>query len=108
MPRPGGKTDMTRGTVMFRLFGRGKRKYQVSFDSRVFHAEKTSYIAGETVRVTFGPIATDTGYDFFTDVQGVDISLGFDRKEGYILTFPMPAQDVKLSFRSHNTMAVKQ
>ena len=53
---------------MFRLFGRGKRKYQVSFDSRVFHAEKTSYIAGETVRVTFGPIATDTSYDFFTDV----------------------------------------
>ncbi len=92
---------------MLRLFGWLKRKYQVSFDSRVFHAKKTSYAAGETVTVSFGPIATDTNYDFITDVQGVNISLAYDETEGYILTFTMPAQDVKLSFKANNTMVVK-
>ena len=85
------------------LFGCGTTKYKLICDSD-FNTEKTSYAEGETVRVTYDLIATDTDYSFYTDSEDVKLKQEYDDRHGYIFTFTMPAHDVTLSVKSRNSM----
>lgn len=85
------------------LLGFGSQKYKVEFDAYGFSSKKTHYAEGATVKVTYDMIATDTDYEFYLDCD--DTKLNIDYENGaYVLTFKMPAHDVKLSVNSRNTM----
>ena len=89
---------------MFCLFGCGKKKYKVDYCGQkdCFTGAEDSYRAGETVRVCYPFIATDTSYSFYLDDE--QINTGYSDKEGFIITFIMPARDVKLYVTHRNTM----
>ena len=85
---------------MLMLFGCGK-KYKLNLPSG-FESKKTSYAAGEEVKVTFNFIATDTDYSFFSDAD--DVKKGYSDSEGYVFTFVMPERDVTFWEESRNSM----
>lgn len=85
------------------LFGCGQQKYKLELDGYGFSSDASSYAEGEMVKVVFGLIATDTNYSFYLDCEDTDLKVNFEN-EAYILTFRMPAHDVKLSVSEKNTM----
>ncbi len=90
------------------LFGCGKTKYDLSFDGSGFKARKHSYAEGETVKCIYGMVATDTSYDFRADSDDVKLDVEFDGNHSYIITFTMPAHDVKISLKKHSTMVIDE
>ena len=86
--------------LMAGLFGCGKQKYKLILPSG-FESKKTSYAAGEEVKVTFSFFATDTDYSFFCDT---DCKQSFSSEEGYVFTFTMPERDVYFWVESRNSM----
>ena len=80
------------------------KKYHVDYcGQKDFYREaRDSYAAGETVRVYFFMIATDTDYSFYLD--GEKIKHGYDSGKGIEITFTMPDHDVKLECGSRNSM----
>ena len=85
------------------LFGCGKQKYKLELDGFGLSSKKTSYEEGAMVKVTFNMIATDTDYSFYLDCDDTKLDHDFEN-EAYVLTFKMPAHDVKLSVSSRNSM----
>ena len=63
---------------------------------------KNSYREGEEVTLYYEMIATDTNYSFLLD--GESINYGYDSSKGFVISFIMPAHDVKLECISINTM----
>ena len=63
---------------------------------------KPSYKTGETVRITYPMIATDTDYTFFLDDEYIRVD--YSESEGFIISFTMPDRDVVLSVEEKNTM----
>ncbi len=88
--------------IMAGLFGCGKQKYKLNFDSSGFESEKTEYAAGEKVTVYYDFIATDTDYHFYSN--DVEMKQSYDDQHGYIFTFTMPDHDVTIQVESHNSM----
>ncbi len=86
------------------LSGCGTTKYKLTFDGYGLESAGTSYAEGEKVTVTYDMIATDTDYSFSADSDDVKLDRDFDGSHGYVLTFTMPAHDVKISVKSRNTM----
>ena len=87
------------------LFGCGEKKYRLSFDDEFgFRSEKSSYAAGEQVRVVYDLIASDTDYSFRIEPEEVELHREYDGTQGYVFTFTMPAQDVFMSVESRNSM----
>ena len=64
---------------MLSLFGCGKQKYDLKLPSG-FESKKTSYAAGEEVKVTYPFVATDTDYSFYSDADGM--KQGYTDSEG--------------------------
>lgn len=85
------------------LFGCGKQKFQVNFDSSGFESKKTSYAPGDEVTVYYNMIATDTDYSFSIDYD-VELKMEFDGQHGYVFTFIMPEHDVTMHVDSVNSM----
>ena len=90
--------------MMFTLFGCGRTKHQLIFDDFGFKSQKSAYRAGETVRVYYDMIATDTDYRFWLDDDSVEMKQGYDDQHGYVFTFTMPDHDVTLHCDSYNSM----
>lgn len=86
------------------LFGCRKPKYRLLFDGNGFETRKTLYAEGETVKVYFRMIATDTDYHFWLDDEDIKLNRDYDDRHGYIFTFTMPDHDVTLHKESHNSM----
>lgn len=92
------------GIMILCLSGCNTTRYKLDLGGYDFVSERTSYAAGEKVTVIYDMIATDTDYSFYTDSEDVELEQDYDEKRGYVLTFKMPAHDVKLGVRSRNTM----
>ena len=94
------------GIVLFGLFGCGKKgpEYKIDFggDEQFYQGAKESYREGEEVTLYYDLIATDTDYKFLLD--GESINFGYDDDHGFIITFTMPAHDVKLECEMKNSM----
>ena len=89
--------------IMLSVSGCGAQKYKLNFDGYGFESKKTEYAEGETVKVYYGLIATDTDYHFYID-DDVEMRQSYDDKHGFILTFKMPDHDVTLHEESRNSM----
>ena len=84
--------------------GMFSKKYKLNFDGDDFAYKnvKSGYKEGENVTVYFDMIATDTNYSFFVDDEL--INPGYETSLGYIISFKMPAHDVKIKCISQNSM----
>ena len=91
------------GIMVIGLFGCGQQKYNLELDGYGLSAKKTTYAEGATVKVTYDMIATDTDYSFYLDCDDTKLNCDFEN-EAYVLTFKMPAHNVKLSVSSRNSM----
>lgn len=91
------------GILVIGLLGCGPQKYKLELDGYGFSSPKTHYAEGATVKVTFDLIATDTDYSFYLDCDDTELDIDYDNG-AYVMTFVMPAHDVKLSMSSRNTM----
>ncbi|MBQ6261993.1 MAG: hypothetical protein IJK58_00580 [Clostridia bacterium] len=94
------------GIVLFGLLGCGKKgpEYKIDFggDEAFYEGAKGSYREGEEVTLYYGLIATDTDYKFLLD--GESLNYDYDEDRGFIITFTMPAHDVKLECETKNSM----
>ena len=99
---------MIAGVMMMGLFGCGKAKYRVNFESEwdkeCFSGVKDSYAGGERVKLVFGRefIGTDTDYEFYVDDERV--SANYSESKGFIINFTMPDHDVTVKVNSVNSM----
>ena len=87
--------------IMLSLFGCGKKKYELILDNSL-ESKKTSYAAGEQVKVCCSLIATDTDYNFFSN--DVKMQQDYTNEDGYVLSLIMPAHDVKIMVSMRNSM----
>ena len=89
---------------MFGLFGCGEKKYKVDFGGQqsAYDNAKKSYRAGEQVELHFKYIATDTDYHFYLD--GEELNYSYDDQHGFVIRFIMPDHDVRLSYKTVNSM----
>lgn len=78
-------------------------KYHVTLDSGllVFEKDQEYYEEGEEVVIIMEEMATDTDYTFY--INGEYIQPRWENN-GFVLRFPMPAEDVIVSLTSENTM----
>ena len=81
-----------------------RKKYSVDYGGCEFFYKnaKKKYKAGEKVTVYYDLIATDTSYTFYLD--GEELNVGYSDKNGFEISFVMPAKDVKLTVTMRNTM----
>lgn len=91
------------GIMILGLFGCGQHKYKLELDGYGLSSKDSSYAEGSLVKVILGLIATDTDYSFYLDCDDTELKVDFEN-EAYVITFRMPAHDVKLSMRERNTM----
>lgn len=91
------------GALMFGFSGCGK-KYKVDYGTSkgAFDNAKDSYRAGQKVELYFSMIATDTDYSFYVDGQLVNPK--YDNSKGYVIAFTMPEHDVRVGYKSVNSM----
>ncbi len=92
------------GLMLTMLFACSSQKYKLDFAGQEsnFEGAKKAYKEGEKVTLYFPYIATDTDYSFYVD--GERINPGYDEGKGYVIEFTMPAHDVKVGYRSVNSM----
>lgn len=83
-----------------------EKLYKVDLCGREYDYEdpKTEYAAGDTVRLHFDVVATDTDYNFFLDDESIEFKVEYDGVNGFYIIFTMPDHDVKVDYRSRNTM----
>ena len=79
-------------------------KYKIDYEGKMnqFKGAKEEYRAGTVVKLTYGPVATDTDYHFTLDGENVKTEIG--KNECFTLTFTMPEHDATLRVYSENTM----
>lgn len=79
-------------------------RYRVDYcgAKELFKHARDSYRAGSTVTLYYPAVATDTDYTIY--LNGEPIRYTYDDRRGFIITFVMPAQDVKLEVESRNSM----
>lgn len=92
------------GAVLIFMSGCDNTNYSVDYcgTKNSFENAKDVYAAGEKVTLYFPFIATDTDYHFY--VEGADFNTDYDDAKGYIISFVMPENDVKVWFDSVNSM----
>ena len=78
-------------------------RYKVICTEGLFINVKSSYKAGQSVRVYFPMVATDTDYIFYLDGERISSS-GYSDLKGYTIEFIMPDHDVELTYESKNSM----
>ena len=62
--------------------------------------------AGQTVRLCYRFVATDTSYEFYVD--GERFNPGYSHETGYIIEFVMPEHDVNINHTRRNTMVIEE
>ena len=89
---------------MFMFSCTKEEKYHIDFcgQAGMYENAKESYRAGETVKLYFPFIATDTDYSFLLDGEGINYL--YEDKYGFVITFQMPDHDVTLEMQSRNSM----
>lgn len=82
----------------------GAKRYRVDYcgAKELFQRARDSYRAGSTVTLYYPHVATDTDYTIY--LNGEPIRYTYDDRRGFIITFVMPAHDVRLEVESRNTM----
>lgn len=85
------------------LTSRKTEKYTVICIDSLFENVKKSYRPGETVKIYFPYVATDTDYFFYLDGERIG-NYSYSDKKGFVITFTMPAHDVELTCDSRNSM----
>ncbi|MCR4647453.1 MAG: hypothetical protein K5776_00075 [Lachnospiraceae bacterium] len=80
--------------------------YKIEFDDSGFESKKMKYAEGETVTITYPFMATDTNYNFYLDCEDVELKQEYDYQKGMVLTFVMPAHDVKIFEDHYNSMEI--
>ena len=90
--------------IVMSMFGCGTPKYIVDAGNSGYELAKKTYAAGEEVTAYYPYIATDTDYTFYVEEEDVEYKTSYDNEHGYVLTFTMPAHDVKLGVKSRNSM----
>ena len=78
--------------------------YPVSYwtDMEYLENAKATYPAGASVVIYYDRIATDTNYAFLLD--GEPLNCDFDESKGFVISFFMPAHEVKLECEMKNSM----
>lgn len=86
------------------LTGCGGNRYQVDYGGQkdCYTNARNSYRAGAKVTLYFDLIATDTDYSFLLDGEAVPYE--YDSRKGFVISFTMPARDVKLECSAVNSM----
>ena len=79
------------------------RKYSVDYHGQenLFQGAKPGYAAGDTVKLRYDLIATDTDYTFYVD--GETFNADWDGG-AYVLKFKMPEHDIEVYCEHHNSM----
>ncbi len=93
------------GVAVLAFFGGcDKTKYEVDYCGQKdsFTNAEDSYEEGENVELYFPYVATDTNYSFY--VEGADCKIDYADDKGYIISFTMPANSVKVWYESVNSM----
>jgi hypothetical protein len=85
------------------MTGCGAVKYKVDADFG-YKLDKDSYAAGEEVTAVYDMIGTDSDYTFYCENDDVSLKQEYDSKRGYVITFTMPAHDVKLGVKRRSSM----
>ena len=94
---------------VFRNYMRtGGRRFRADYsgEKQKYENAKDKYRAGQKVTLYYGPVATDTSYDFTLD--GRNINPAYDDEKGYVITFTMPAHDITLNCTSKNISALSE
>ena len=83
----------------------GGKKYPVDYGGAkdAFKHAKDSYRAGTKVTLYFYLVATDTDYRFWLDGDE-PLSVTYDEKKGFVLSFIMPERPVKIDYSAVNSM----
>ena len=83
----------------------GGKKYPVDYSGAkdAFKHAKDSYRAGTKVTLYFYLVATDTDYRFWLDGDE-PLSVTYDEKKGFVLSFIMPERPVKIDYSAVNSM----
>ena len=102
--RQGKRLILLIGVLVMVLSACGGKKYRLDLDNSGLKSRRKSYAAGAEVTVYFDRIATDTDYYFTCDSDDVILTRSFDDRHGFVLTFTMPAHDVKLYVDHRNSM----
>ena len=76
-------------------------------DLRTGEPPRDEYEVGEAVLLRFEMQATDERYTFYLDDEELTPSY-YNEQYGYCLHFVMPAHDVKISWKSENTMVYEK
>ena len=91
----------------------GAKKYKIIYsDNRSFYCidndkpAPEEAQAGETVRLYYKYVATDTSYEFFVD--GERFNPRYTHETGYIIEFTMPEHDVTINHTKRNTMMIEE
>ena len=93
--------------LMSGLTGCSSDKYHVDYcgEKDFYVGAKDTYRAGDEVKLYYNLIATDTEYSFLLD--GERLKFEYDEKNGYVISFTMPAHDVKLECKMRNNMVAE-
>ena len=86
------------------LSGCGDAKYKVDYNGQKgwYTDARDEYAAGQTVRIYYPFVATDTNYYFYLD--GERLYPEYVNGKGFEITFTMPRRDVSLTLEEVNTM----
>ena len=86
------------------MSGCSRETYTVDYCGQQEHyrGAKDVYRAGQTVRLYYTNVGTDTDYTFWLD--GENLHCTYRRNKGFLIRFTMPARDVRLVCRSYCSM----
>lgn len=101
MSKLGRRAFLGVGVVLLSLLT-GCKKYTVSSDV-AFLTGLGEYPKGAQVEVVLEIWATDTDYTFY--LNGESVKASFDYQRGYLISFPMPGHDVRVTYDARSSMA---
>ena len=90
--------------VVIKFMRTGAKKYKADYcgSKDAYKCAKDKYRAGSRVKLYFDLVATDTDYEFFVD--GERINTDYEHDKGFIISFIMPAHDVRIEYTAENSM----
>lgn len=80
------------------------KKYKVDYNGQksAFTNARDYYRAGQTVKIYYNFIATDTDYTFYLDDKKINPL--YEDGKGYVIEFKMPERDVSVKVLTKNSM----
>ena len=89
----------------FNLTGCFGKRYTIDFGDAdgLFEGAKKSYRVGQTVKLYFPYVLTDTDYTFYLDGERF-YDYEYDPRKGFIFEFKMPDHDITLTMDTYSSM----